>query len=156
MFCDNLLVKSNSPHSINVGDVCFCEFRHLVLRAALENIFLSPFGHAIFLIVGRCSQKKMIWINAFSVVARMANHKIAGLFFIEKKPRYSVNEKWNVVYEKLRVCVNWVISNPFPAILFLKDINFIPKLFNSFVCEVWYHFVHGIIMPYKKRVVNAL
>jgi hypothetical protein len=87
-------------------------FRSMV---SFSSWIYSSFFYSINKIIKMCSDKKMIGINAFSIVAFMTNAKFTRIFIFKKKPRNSMRFFCNSFVPKTSISIWIKRSFPIPT-----------------------------------------
>lgn len=90
---DNLslceLACSNAA-SVDALVRCFC--RPMIVSGVASTNAMPPFVHHISRVFGGCAAKKMVWANARSNVAMMADEEAAGDFVVMKFKRETMGD----------------------------------------------------------------
>ena len=106
----------------------------MFLRAMCSTYVLvchSALRHSILNIVFLCSKKQVVWANAFSVVALMANKKTFWYLSVAKSVRKTMCVKV-FLFGKRKYTVSLLPNIPLPLPTKLTLNNFFPKpFFNS-------------------------
>ena len=119
-----------------VVDIFLAEFGITTVHSFSGNV--SALFHAVFVVVGDCSQKQMIRIDARRVIAMMANAFPIGNRSNVYCPRCPVGKPYTIVYTESTVSEIAATSRPWPTNRGAPFINLLPE--SLFHCL---HFCHG-------------